>query len=98
MKTLYLVRHAKSDWGNAHTGDFQRTLNHRGLKAAPYMAALLKEKKVFPELVISSPANRALTTAEFFCEILGYLSLAELDEALSLEAMTQPRPMQQLPN
>lgn len=72
MKTLYLVRHAKSDWGNAHTGDFQRTLNHRGLKAAPYMAALLKEKKVFPELVISSPANRALTTAEFFCEILGY--------------------------
>jgi phosphohistidine phosphatase len=72
MKTLYLVRHAKSDWGNAHTGDFQRTLNERGLKAAPYMAALLKHKKVTPELVITSPANRALTTAELFCEILGY--------------------------
>jgi phosphohistidine phosphatase len=72
MKTLYLVRHAKSDWANAHTGDFQRTLNERGTKAAPYMAALLKQKMVIPELVISSPANRALTTAEFFCEILGY--------------------------
>ncbi len=71
MKTLYLVRHAKSDWGNA-CSDFQRTLNERGLKAAPYMAALLKEKKVIPELVIASPANRALCTAELFCEILGY--------------------------
>ncbi len=72
MKTIYLVRHAKSDWGNAQMGDFQRTLNPRGLKAAPYMAALLKQKKVIPELVITSPANRALCTAELFCEILGY--------------------------
>ena len=47
-------------------------LMNGGLKAAPYMAALLKEKKVIPELVIASPANRALCTAELFCEILGY--------------------------
>jgi phosphohistidine phosphatase len=72
MKTLYLVRHAKSDWENAHTGDFQRPLNQRGLKAAPFMAALLKQKNVIPELVITSPATRALSTAELFCEILGY--------------------------
>ncbi|MBZ4219852.1 MAG: histidine phosphatase family protein [Chlorobium sp.] len=72
MKTIYLVRHAKSDWKNAHNGDFDRTLNERGLKAAPFMAALLKEKKVFPELVISSPAIRAITTAELFCDTLDY--------------------------
>jgi len=72
MKTLYLIRHAKSDWKNAQTGDFDRPLNERGLKSAPLMATLLNEKKVTPELVITSPANRALTTAELFCEILGY--------------------------
>ncbi|MEI8186728.1 MAG: histidine phosphatase family protein [Chlorobiaceae bacterium] len=72
MKTLYLVRHAKSDWGNALAGDFERTLNERGMKNAPFMAAILKQKKVTPELVITSPANRACTTAEIFCETLGY--------------------------
>ena len=72
MKTLYLVRHAKSSWANAQTGDFDRPLNERGLQSAPLMAALLKEKKVIPELIITSPANRALTTAEIFCDILEY--------------------------
>ena len=71
MKTIYLVRHAKSDWGNASTGDFDRTLNQRGMKAAPFMAARLKQKGILPELVISSPATRALTTAVLFCETLG---------------------------
>lgn len=72
MKTIYLVRHAKSDWGNASTGDFDRTLNERGMKNAPVMAARLKKKGILPELIISSPATRALTTAELFCETLGY--------------------------
>ena len=72
MKTLYLVRHAKSDWKNSNTGDFDRPLNDRGMKSAPLIATMLKKKKVLPELVIASPANRAITTAELFCEILGY--------------------------
>ncbi len=72
MKTIYLVRHAKSDWGNASTGDFDRTLNERGMKNAPVMAARLKQKEILPELVISSPATRTLTTAELFSETLGY--------------------------
>jgi phosphohistidine phosphatase len=72
MKTIYLVRHAKSDWGNANTGDFDRTLNERGMKAAPFMADLLKKKGILPDLVISSPAMRAITTAELFCDILNY--------------------------
>jgi len=70
MKTIYLVRHAKS--GSAHSGDFDRTLNDVGLKAAHFMAELLEEKSVVPDLVIASPASRALTTAEIFCDILGY--------------------------
>ncbi len=72
MKTIYLVRHAKSDWGSAHTSDFNRTLNERGMKAAPFMASLLKAQQVLPDLVISSPAIRAITTAEIFCDILGF--------------------------
>jgi len=72
MKTIYLVRHAKSDWGSAFTADFDRTLNDRGMKSAPLMASVLQKKNIVPELIISSPANRALTTAELFCDILGY--------------------------
>jgi phosphohistidine phosphatase len=70
MKTIYLVRHAKA--GSSHSGDFDRTLNEVGLKAAHFMAELLEEKSVVPDLIIASPASRALTTAEIFCDILGY--------------------------
>ena len=72
MKTLYLVRHAKSSWDNANLADFDRPLNKRGKKAAPFMAELMQEKGVSPDLIISSPANRALTTAETFCGTLDY--------------------------
>ncbi len=72
MKTLYLVRHAKSSWENANLSDFDRPLNKRGRKNAPFMAELMRGKNVHPDLVVSSPANRALTTAEIFCETLGY--------------------------
>ncbi|MBC8524092.1 MAG: histidine phosphatase family protein [Chlorobium phaeobacteroides] len=72
MKTLYLVRHAKSSWDNANISDFDRPLNKRGEKNAPFMAELMHEKQVHPDLMLSSPANRALTTAEIFCETLGY--------------------------
>jgi phosphohistidine phosphatase len=72
MKTVYIVRHAKSGWESGITKDFDRTLNDRGLRTAPIMAKMLKEKKVQPDLVISSPANRALTTAKLFAVILGY--------------------------
>jgi phosphohistidine phosphatase len=72
MKTLYIVRHAKSSWESAAMTDFERPLNDRGLKSAPHMAKLLKEKKVHPDLIIASPARRALETAEIFSETLGY--------------------------
>ncbi len=72
MKTIYVVRHAKAGLGSAHTGDFGRRLNEAGLKAAHFMAELLEERGVVPELVLSSPAERAISTAEIFCDILRY--------------------------
>ncbi|MBV5303128.1 MAG: histidine phosphatase family protein [Chlorobium sp.] len=72
MKTIYIVRHAKAGSGSQYTGDFDRRLNEVGLKAAHVLAGLLEERSVAPDLVITSPATRSLSTAEIFCEILGY--------------------------
>jgi phosphohistidine phosphatase len=63
MKLLLLIRHAKSDWSVPGQEDFDRTLNEKGKKDAPVMAKWLAQKKVIPELIISSTANRAGTTA-----------------------------------
>lgn len=66
MKTLYLVRHAKSDH-NGHLTDIDRPLNLRGYRDAYSMSDLMKQKQLLPNLIISSPAIRALTTALIFC-------------------------------
>lgn len=66
MKTFYLVRHAKSSWDNPDLRDEERPLNERGLKDAPFMAKLMKSKGVEPDLLVTSPAIRALTTAAYF--------------------------------
>ncbi len=71
MKTLYLLRHAKSSWASPDVKDFDRPLNQRGFDDAPEMAMRLKERDVTIDLVVSSPALRAYTTATIFCEILG---------------------------
>ncbi len=63
MKRLYLIRHAKSSWKDSSIADFDRTLNKRGKMNAPFMGRQLKEYGVKADLVISSPANRALKTA-----------------------------------
>ena len=67
MKTLYLVRHAKSDWGKADLADIDRPLNARGYSDAHKMSSILKEKKIVPDLIITSPAIRAISTALVFC-------------------------------
>jgi len=71
MKKLLLVRHAKSDWENSELKDFDRPLNKRGQKNAPEMAGRLLKAGLIPEILITSPALRALTTAECFAEVLG---------------------------
>jgi phosphohistidine phosphatase len=72
MKTLYLVRHAKSSWDDPGQGDFDRPLNERGKRDAPNMGKRLKEKEINPDLMLSSPARRALSTCKRIAEALGY--------------------------
>jgi len=69
MKTLFLIRHAKSDW-TFNLPDFERPLNARGLRNAPMMAERLRQYKTTPDVLVSSPAKRALTTAQFFAQTL----------------------------
>jgi phosphohistidine phosphatase len=72
MKTLYLVRHAKSSWKFPNLDDFERPLNNRGRKNAPFMGKVLKKLKVAPNLVIASPANRASMTARMIAAAINY--------------------------
>ena len=73
MKSLFLTRHAKSSWGHAGLSDVDRPLNNRGKKAAPFMGQLIHEKGDIPDVLISSPANRAFSTAKVFAEIFGFI-------------------------
>jgi phosphohistidine phosphatase len=67
-KQLIIIRHAKSDWGNTNLSDFDRPLNKRGKANAPEMAKRLVKQHIVPELIVSSPALRALTTAKYFTD------------------------------
>lgn len=69
MKTLIVVRHAKSSWDVIGQKDFDRTLNERGKKDAPEMAQRLKEKGLRVDLFVSSPAKRAHKTAACFAKV-----------------------------
>ena len=69
---LLVMRHAKSDWGGATSGDHDRPLNARGVKAARLMGRFLTEAGTVPDLIISSTAVRALTTAELAADAGGW--------------------------
>lgn len=84
MKTIYLLRHAKSDWGDSGLTDHDRPLNERGRDAAPRMAAYIKANRYKPDLVLCSTARR---TVETFDLIKGDLSrdvAVEFEEGLYL--------------
>ena len=68
-KHVFIIRHAKSDW-SFDVRDFDRPLNARGFKNAPTMAKRMAEYAIKPQLLISSPAKRAITTAQIFAEHL----------------------------
>ncbi len=72
MKRLFLVRHAKSSWADATLADFDRPLNERGKRAAPTMGKRLRERNIHPDLMVSSPAVRALATCQLMADKLGY--------------------------
>jgi len=72
MKTLFLVRHAKSSRDDPSLPDRDRSLDDRGRQDAPKMGKRLAKRDVTPDLLLSSPALRALTTAQLIAEEIGY--------------------------
>lgn len=80
MKKLYIIRHAKSSWKDETLNDFERPLSKRGKSNAPMMGARLKKKGVMPDIIISSPAKRAKSTAEIIAKEIGYKKKVLFDE------------------
>jgi phosphohistidine phosphatase len=72
MKTLLILRHAKSSWKHTNLSDHERPLNKRGKKAAPLMGQLLYEQDLVPDIILSSTARRARDTAEIVAEASGF--------------------------
>jgi phosphohistidine phosphatase len=79
MKTLFLLRHAKSSWEDPELKDFERPLSARGLKDVPVMASRFKEKENSVDCIICSPANRAKSTAQIMAKNIGF----PLDDMIS---------------
>ena len=96
MKTLTLVRHAKSSWKDTTLADHDRPLNKRGERDAPFMAGRIDAAGIRPSLIVSSPAVRAWTTAKTIARHLKYpleflqrekdLYLASLEDLLDVVA------------
>ena len=72
MKTLTLVRHAKSSWKDTSLADRERPLNRRGQRDAPEMGRRIAKHGIRPSLIVSSPAMRAWTTAKIIAKEIGY--------------------------
>lgn len=72
MKTLILVRHAKSSWDEPGRSDFSRPLNERGKRDAPRMGNRFKEKALTPDKLITSSAKRALDTCTIIASTIGF--------------------------
>jgi len=96
MKTLYLLRHAKSSWKDPEQQDFDRPLNGRGREAAPLVGRLIRQRKLRVDLLLSSPAARARETAALVKESAGLSAellyderVYEADAARLLEVVTQ---------
>jgi phosphohistidine phosphatase len=72
LKTLVLVRHAKSSWKDPELTDRDRPLNPRGRRDAPEMGRRLVSREAAPDLIVTSPAVRAATTARVIADAVGY--------------------------
>lgn len=83
LRTLCFVRHAKSSWDDPLLEDADRPLSERGERDAPAMAMRMKELNIIPDLMVTSPAKRARTTAKHFRKVLG-LSKSDFITDLSL--------------
>jgi phosphohistidine phosphatase len=72
MKTLLILRHAKSSWKDPWLADHDRPLNKRGKRDAPRIGALIEDQGLIPDLILSSTAKRARATAEAVANACGY--------------------------
>ncbi len=82
MKTLLLLRHAKSSWKHPELADHDRPLNKRGKAEAPRVGEWLRRQGLAPDLIVSSTARRARKTAEKVAEMSGYEGEVQLEESL----------------
>ena len=72
MKELYLLRHGKSSWDDPTISDIDRPLNKRGKKDAEFMGNVMRQLNLFPEIIITSTAKRAYSTAKRIAGVLEY--------------------------
>src|SRR6266480_1330486 len=84
MKTLLLLRHAKSSWKDASLADFERPLNGRGKRASDLIGRFLKKKKLDPDLVLCSTAIRARETLRLVLEAARLVTEVQYDHRLYL--------------
>lgn len=81
MKTVLVLRHAKSDWGNPGLADLDRPLAKRGREDAPRMGEILALFDCVPDKILSSPAKRAKQTAEMVAKVCGYRQAIQWEES-----------------
>ena len=72
MKSLYIMRHAKSSWKDRSLSDFERPLNKRGRRTAPLMGEIMVERGYLPDTIFSSPAARAVETYQLIADAVGF--------------------------
>jgi phosphohistidine phosphatase len=82
MKSVLILRHAKSSWTHPELNDHDRPLNKRGKRNAPLIGELLKNEHLIPELIISSNAKRADSTAKIVAKAAGYKGEIALNQSL----------------
>jgi phosphohistidine phosphatase len=82
VKRLLILRHAKSSWANSSISDWQRPLNERGLRDAPRAGEWLRERALTPDLILTSDAVRARTTAEAVARAAGYSQEIRIEPSL----------------
>ena len=90
-KQLLVIRHAKAEEADFKKPDFKRALSHRGEKNAQEMAKRLKTKDLQPQILYSSPALRAISTARFFADELGISQSEIIQDQEIYEALTDTR-------
>ena len=90
MKTIYIVRHAKSSWEYQGIKDMDRPLKKRGINDAYLVSSILKEKILKPDAFITSSAIRALSTAVVFCNNFGFpLSRLKINKSLYINFISR---------